>query len=318
MHRRAFMGVLGAGIVATCSVSKAQSPTTRIIVGATPGGGTDTVARVLAAELGRVLGETFVVENRPGAGGNIAAQEVARATPDGRTLLMCYTSHAINATLYPKLSFDPVKSFTPISHVANAPSILLAHPSVKADNVAQLIALAKAEPGVLSVALPGIGSAGHLGAEVIKLQAGIDILSVPYKGTAPAMNDLLGGQVSLMFAGAALAKGQLAAKTLKPLGVSSAQRMAEFPEIAPIADTLPGYDFNAWYGLLGPAGVDGAQTQRLSQAAAQVLSNPEIKQRLLDEGLQAIGSTPDDFQHFVESEIVRWGKVVKASGARAG
>jgi len=166
--------------------------------------------------------------------------------------------------------------------------------------------------------LPGIGSAGHLGAEVIKLQAGIDVLSVPYKGTAPAMNDLLGGQVSLMFAGAALAKGQLAAKSLKALGVSSAHRMTEFPSIPPIADTLPGYDFNAWYGLLGPAGVDAAQTQRLSQATAQVLGDAAIKKRLLDEGLQAVGSTPDEFQQFVENEIVRWGKVVQASGARAG
>lgn len=318
MHRRTFMGVLGAGVLATCRVATAQTPTTRLVVGATPGGGTDTVARVLAAELGRVLGETFVVENRAGAGGNIAAQEVARSAPDGRTLLMCYTSHAINATLYAKLPFDPIKSFTPISHVANAPSILLAHPSLKANNVAELIELAKAEPGTLSIALPGIGSAGHLGAEVIKLQAGIDLLSVPYKGTAPAINDLLGGQVNLLFAGAALAKGQLAAKTLKALGVSSAQRMTEYPDIPPIADTLPGYDFSAWYGLLGPAGVDPAQSQRLAQATAQVLSDPAIKQRLLDEGLQSVGSTPEAFQSFVESEIESWGKVVKASGAQTG
>lgn len=318
MHRRTFMGVLGAGALAVSGLATAQAPTTRVIVGATPGGGTDTVARVLSAELGRLLGETFLVENRAGAGGNIAAQEVARATPDGRTLLLCYTSHAINASLYPKLPFDPVKSFTPISHVANAPSILLAHPSVKADNVEQLIALAKAEPGALNMALPGIGSAGHLGAEVIKLQAGIDVLSVPYKGTAPAMNDLIGGQVNLMFAGAALAKGQLAAKTLKALGVSSAQRMTEYPDIPPIADTLPGYDFSAWYGLLGPAGMDAAQTQRLAQATAQVLGDATIKQRLLDEGLQTVGSNPEDFERFVQSEIVRWGKVVQASGARAG
>ncbi|MVW70674.1 hypothetical protein GOQ25_03945 [Bordetella sp. 15P40C-2] len=189
------------------------------------GGGTDTVARVLAAEIGNRLGETFLVENRPGAGGNIAAQEVARSANDGRTLLMCYTSHAINATLYPKLPFDSVKDFTPISHVANAPSFLLAHPSVNANNMTELIALAKTQPGALSIALPGIGSAGHLCAEVIKLQSGVDMLSVPYKGTAPAMNDLLGGQVNLLFAGAALAKGQLAAKSVKALGVSSAQRM---------------------------------------------------------------------------------------------
>ncbi|MCD0502791.1 tripartite tricarboxylate transporter substrate binding protein [Bordetella petrii] len=318
MHRRTFMGALGAGALAASGLARAQAPTTRVVVGATPGGGTDTVARLLAAELGRVLGETFVVENRPGAGGNIAAQEVARAAPDGRTLLMCYTSHAINATLYPKLPFDPVKSFTPISHVADAPSILVAHPSVQADNVQEMIALAKADPGALSMALPGIGSAGHLGAEVIKMQAGIDLLLVPYKGTAPALNDVIGGQVSMMFAGAALAKGQLAAKTVKALGVSSAQRMAEFPGIPPIADTLPGYDFSAWYGLLGPAGVDAAQAQRLSQAAGQILGDAAIKRRLLDEGLIAVGDTPADFQGFLQAQIDRWGKVVKDSGARAG
>ncbi|MBO9356269.1 tripartite tricarboxylate transporter substrate binding protein [Bordetella petrii] len=318
MQRRTFMGALGAGALAVSGLAKAQPATTRIIVGATPGGGTDTVARTLAAEMGRVLGETFVVDNRPGAGGNIAAQEIARARPDARNLLMCYTSHAINATLYPDLPFDPVKDFTPITHVANAPSILLAHPSVAAGNVAELIALAKAKPGVLSMALPGIGSAGHLGAEVIKMQAGVDLLLVPYKGTAPAMNDLIGGQVDLMFAGAALAQGQLQAGTLKPLGVSSARRMEEFPDIPPIADTLPGYDFSAWYGLLGPAGMDAGQASRLSDAARTVLSDAKIKRRLLDEGLIAVGSTPAGFQQFLQTEIARWGKVVRASGARAG
>lgn len=318
MQRRAFMGMFGAGALLASGAVKAQASATRIIVGATPGGGTDTVARLLAAELGRVLGETFVVDNRPGAGGNIAAQEIARAAPDGRSLLMCYTSHAINATLYPKLPFDPVKDFTPVSHVADAPSILLAHGSVAANNMAELIALAKSEPGRLTMAMPGIGSAGHLGAEVIKLQAGVDILLVPYKGTAPAMTDLLGGQVSMMFAGAALAKGQLKAKVLKPLGISSAQRMSEYPDIAPIADTLPGYDFSAWYGLLGPAGMDPARTERLSQAVAQILNDAAIKRRLLDEGLLAQGGSTAEFEGFLQGEIDRWGKIVKASGASVG
>ncbi|WP_236844177.1 tripartite tricarboxylate transporter substrate binding protein [Bordetella sp. 02P26C-1] len=309
---------MGAGALAACGVSIAQTPTTRIIVGATPGGGTDTVARVLAAEIGNRLGETFVVDNRPGAGGNIAAQEVARSTNDGRTLLMCYTSHAINATLYPKLPFDSVKDFTPISHVANAPSFLLAHPSVPARDMTELIALAKTRPGELSIALPGIGSAGHLCAEVIKLQTGVDMLSVPYKGTAPAMNDLLGGQINLMFAGAALAKGQLAAKSVKALGVSSAQRMVGFESIPPIADTLPGYDFSAWYGLLGPAGMNATRTERLSQVTAEILGDPSIKERLLGEGLISVGGSPQDFQRFVETEISNWGKIVQASGASAG
>jgi len=312
------MGAMGAGMLAASGLARAQGVPTRIIVGATPGGGTDTVARLLAAELGRVTGENFVVENRPGAGGNIAAQAVAHAEPDGRTLLVCYTSHAINATLYPNLPFDPVKDFSPISYVATAPSILLAHPSVKANTLPELIALAKSEPGKLNMALPGIGSAGHLGGEILKMEAGIDLVMVPYKGTAPAMSDLLGGQVQLMFAGAALAKGQVQGKTLKPLGISSAKRMENYPDIPPIADTLPGYDFSAWYGVLGPKGMDPKRVAQLSQASVKVLSQPENKKRLMDEGMIATGSTPEEFSTFIQKEVARWGQAVKASGATAG
>ncbi|SAI68931.1 lipoprotein [Bordetella ansorpii] len=318
MHRRSFMGAMGAGMLAASGLARAQDAPTRIIVGATPGGGTDTVARLLAAELGRMMGGTFVVENKPGAGGNIAAQAVANAAPDGRTLLVCYTSHAINASLYPNLPFDPVKDFSPVSSVATAPSILLAHPSVPANTVPELIALAKKEPGKLNMALPGIGSAGHLGGEVLKQQAGIDMVMVPYKGTAPAMTDLLGGQVQLMFAGAALAKGQIQARTLRPLGISSARRMENYPDIPPIADTLPGYDFSAWYGLLGPKGMDPKRVAQLSRATVKVLSEPGNKKRLMDEGLITTGGTPEQFSAFVREEVVRWGKVVQASGARAG
>lgn len=318
MDRRSFMGALGAGMAAASGLAHAQGGPTRIIVGATPGGGTDTVARMLAAQLGKYLPGTYVVDNRPGAGGNIAAQTVAHAEPDGRTLLVCYTSHAINATLYGNLAFDPVKSFQPIAYVASAPSILVAHPSVQADDVPQLIALAKSRPGALNIALPGIGSAGHLCAEVLKQQAKVDLVLVPYKGTAPAMTDVLGGQVQLMFAGAALARPQLQGKTLKALGVSSAQRMETLPGIPPIADTLPGYDFNAWYGLLGPAGMDRGLAERLSEATGRILADPGNRSRLMDEGLIATGSTPQGFHDFLVTEVDRWGKVVKASGARAG
>ncbi|ARP79956.1 MFS transporter [Bordetella genomosp. 8] len=318
MDRRSFMGALGAGMAAASGLARAQGGPTRIIVGATPGGGTDTVARMLAAQLANYVPGTYVVDNRPGAGGNIAAQAVAHAEPDGRTLLVCYTSHAINATLYGNLSFDPVKSFQPIAYVASAPSILVAHPSVRANNVKELIALAQARPGTLNIALPGIGSAGHLCAEVLKEETKVDLVLVPYKGTAPAMTDVLGGQVQLMFAGAALARPQLEGKTLKALGVSSARRMEILPAIPPIADTLPGYDFNAWYGLLGPAGMDGGLADRLSAATGRILADPANRKRLMDEGLIATGSTPDGFRQFLVTEVNRWGQVVKASGARAG
>ena len=316
MQRRNFVGALA--LASTIPVwARAQAAPVRIVVGAPPGGGTDTLARTIAAQLTQTMGGTYVVENRPGGGGNIAASYVAKAAPDGQTLLMCYTSHAINATLYPELNFDPVKDFTPLSHVANAPSVLCAKPDFAADNIEELIALAKQSPGSLNIALPGIGSAGHLGAEVLKTMANVDMVSVPYKGTAQALNDVLAGQVQLTFAGLALAGGQLTGKKLKALGVSSAEPLAGFPEIPPIARTLPGYDFSAWYGLLGPAGMEPALADAYSAGTRKALENPQVRARMLNEGLLATGSTVEEFRTVLATEIDRWGKIVKASGATA-
>ena len=315
MQRRHFLASMAA---AAAFPAWSQSAPVRIVVGATPGGGTDTLARTIAAEMSSLLGGTFVVENKPGAGGNIAASYVANAEPDGRTLLMCYTSHAINATLYPDLAFDPVKDFKPVCYVASAPSILCARSNLGASNMAECIALAKQSPGTLNIALPGIGSAGHLGAEMLKTMAGIDMVSVPYKGTAPAMNDVLAGQVDMMFAGLALARGQLDARRLKALGLSTATPIAAYPDIQPINNTLPGYDFTAWYGLLGPAGMERTVADDYAAGVRKGLENEGVRTRLNSEGLLATGSTPDAFQAFLIEEIERWGKVVKASGATAG
>ena len=317
MERRHFLASMAAATILP-TWAHAQSTPVRIVVGAPPGGGTDSLARTLAAELSRIAGGTFLVENRPGAGGNIAAQYVANAAPDGSTLLLCYTSHAINATLYSNLGFDPVSSFTPVSYVASAPSILCAHPSVAANDMPGLIALARQSPGKLNIALPGIGSAGHLGAEVLKMMAGIDMVSVPYKGTAPAMNDVVGGQVDMMFAGLALARGQLDDKRLKPLGLSSRDPLADFPQAIPIDRTLPGYDFSAWYGLLGPAGMDKRIADAYSVGVREGLENEKSRNRLRHEGMLVTASTPESFNTFLASEIQRWGAVVKASGATAG
>ena len=317
MDRRQFLASMAAASILP-AWAHAQSAPVRIVVGAPPGGGTDTLARTLAAEMSRILGSTFVVENRPGAGGNIAAQYVANAAPDGSTLLLCYTSHAINATLYSDLGFDPVKAFTPVSHVATAPSILCAHPSLAADDIPGLIALARQSPGKLNIALPGIGSAGHLGAEVLKMMAGIDMVSVPYKGTAPAMNDVVGGQVDMMFAGLALARGQLNDKRLKSLGLSSRDPLADFPQAIPIDRTLPGYDFSAWYGLLGPAGMDGKIANAYSESVQKGLESEKFRSRMRHEGMLVTATTPESFNTFIGNEIQRWGAVVKASGATAG
>ncbi len=319
MQRRSFLASIGATAMLGVGCNTwAQGAPTRIVVGAPPGGGTDTVARALAQGLSNVMGGNFIVENKPGAGGNIAAQYVANADRDGKTLLLCYTSHAINPTLYPDLTFDAVKSFSPISYVASAPSILIANPKLPANNIPELIALAKKEPGKLNLGMPGIGSAGHLAGEVLKLQAHIDIVTVPYKGTAPAIADVVAGQIDMMFAGLALAGGQIKGKNVKALGVSSKDRVAAYPDITPIAETLPGYDFNAWYGLLGPAGMDDKLVAQLADASRKIIQGEAMRERLLTEGLIATGSTPDEFKSFLGTEITRWGKVVKASGAKAG
>jgi len=319
MERRHFLASIIAGSMAAASAkSWAQGASTRIIVGAPPGGGTDTVARSLAKAMSEIMGTSFVVENRPGAGGNIAASFVANAAPDGNTLLLCYTSHAINATLYPSLPFDPVADFSPLSYVASAPSILIAHPKFAANTIPELIELARARPGQLNIGMPGIGSAGHLAAEVLKLQTGVDIVTVPYKGTAPALNDVVAGQIDMMFAGLALAGNQIKAGHVKALGVSSIKRVGAYPDIVPIAETLPGYDFNAWYGLLGPAGMDAARSADIAQAARTAMRGAALRERLATEGLIATGSTPEEFKAFLATEITRWGKVVTESGAKAG
>ncbi|MBS0452254.1 MAG: tripartite tricarboxylate transporter substrate binding protein [Proteobacteria bacterium] len=288
----------------------------RILVGAPAGGSTDTLARSLAASMGPVLGRTVVVENRPGAGGNIAAELVARAAPDGNTLLMSFTSHAINATLYPSLPFDPVKDFTALTCVATSPSILVANPSVPAKDVRELIALAKQKPGQLNFAIGAVGSSLHMAGEAFKLQSGVDIVNIPYKGTAPAVQDLLAGQVQLMFAAVGNVKAHIQAGKLKALGVTTAKRLPAFPDVPAIAEVLPGYESSAWFGLFGPARMAADASRKISDAAREALQQPDMRQRLETEGAIPVGNSPEQFSAFVQGEIVRWAKVVKFSGAK--
>ena len=293
-----------------------QGATTRIFVGAPAGGSTDTLARTLAQELSRLLGKTVVVENRPGAGGNIAADSVAKSAPDGNTLLMSFTSHAINASLYPTLPFDPIKDFTPLTCVATSPSILIAHPSVAAKDVRELIALAKAKPGKLNFAIGAVGSSLHLAGDLFKMQSGSYIVNIPYRGTAPAIQDVIAGQVELMFAAVGNAQAHIKAGKLKALGVTSSRRLAAFPDVPAIAEVLPGYESSAWFGLFGPPRMSTELTKRISDAARQAIATPDVRRRLETEGAIAVGNSPEEFANFVQSEITRWAKVVKFSGAR--
>lgn len=288
----------------------------RLLVGVPAGGSTDTIARALASDMGRSLGRTVIVENRPGAGGNIAADAVAKAAPDGNTLLMSFTSHAINATLYPSLPFDPLKDFTPITLVATAPALLVAHPEFAAKDLRALIDLAKAQPGKLNFAVGAVGSSLHMAGDAFKMRAGLFIVNIPYRGTAPAMADVLAGQVSLMFAPMVTAQTQVRAGKLRALAVTSTNRLPALPDVPAIAEVLPGFESSAWFGLFGPARLPPEVLKRVNDAAREAVNRPEVRKRLEGEGLQLVGNTPQEFSRFVESEIQRWRVVVKYSGAK--
>ena len=288
----------------------------RILVGAPAGGSTDTMARAVAHAMGQQLGRTVVVDNRPGAGGNLAAEAVARAAPDGQTLLMSFTSHAINASLYPRLPFDPVKDFTPLTLVSTSPSVLVAHPSLPANNVAELVALAKAKPGQLNFAIGALGSSLHLAGEAFKLKAGVFIVNIPYRGTAPAVQDVLAGQVELMFAAVGNVQQHIRAGKLKALAVTSPQRLAALPDVPALAETLAGYESSAWFGLFGPAKMASELMRTWSDAARAAVQSPEVRRRIEAEGATPVGSSPQEFGRFVVADIARWREVVKYSGAK--
>jgi len=300
--------------------SWAQSPLAnapvRILVGAPAGGSTDTMARAVAHAMGQQLGRTVVVENRPGAGGNLAAEAVARAAPDGLTLLMSFTSHSINASLYPRLPFDPVKDFTPLTMVSTSPSVLVAHPSLPAKNVAELVALAKIQPGKLNFAIGALGSSLHLAGEAFKLKAGVYIVNIPYRGTAPAVQDVLAGQVELMFAAVGNVQQHIRAGKLKALGVTSAQRLPSLPDVPAIADILPGFESSAWFGLFGPAKLPPDLLHTWSDAARAAVQSPDVRRRIEAEGATPVGNSPQEFARFVVTDIARWREVVKFSGAK--
>ncbi len=290
-------------------------PPLRIVVGAPPGGSTDTLARELAREMAPLLGRTVIVENKSGAGGNLAADAVAKAAPDGNTLLLSFTSHTINATLYPRLPFDLVADFTPLTMVATSPSVLVAHPAQPYNSVKELIAHAKPRPGQLNFAIGGIGSSLHLAGEAFKLQAGVFIVNIPYRGTAPAVADVLAGNVPLMFAAVGNVRSLVAAGRLKALAVTSRQRLAQLPGVPTVAETLPGFESQAWFGLFGPARMAAEQVQRLSDAARTAVKSEGMRRRVESDGGTPVGNTPAEFAPFVKADVPRWAQLVRYAGA---
>jgi tripartite-type tricarboxylate transporter receptor subunit TctC len=289
----------------------------RLILPFPPGGSTDIVARLIGQKLTESWGQPVLIENRPGAGGNIAAETAARAAPDGYTLFQVNVANAIGATLYPKLPYDLITSFAPVIQLATTPYVLLAHPTVPAKNTAELIALAKARPGQLNYASAGGGSATHLSGELLKSMAGVNIVHVPYKGTGPAVTALLSGEVDLYFATVPAALPLVEAKKLRALGVTSARRSPLMRDVPAIAEAgLKGYETSTWHGILAPAATPADIVVKLNAEIARTLAQPAVRERLVGQGLDPVGGTPEQFGAYLKTEISKWAVVVKASGAR--
>ena len=290
----------------------------RVVVPFPPGGGTDLMARSVMQKLGETLGTTVVIDNRGGAGGSIGSEIVAKSPADGYTLLIISGAHAINPSIYPKLPYDSVRDFAPVTMFTSGPALLVVHPSVPAKSVKELIALAKSRPGQLNYASAGIGTPPHLSGELFKTMAGVDMVHVPYKGNGPAYTDLIGGQVTVMFPNVSTATAHVRAGKLRALAVTTKNRTAIAPELPTISEAgVPGYDVSSWYGLLAPAGTPPAVVSKLQREIARVLRLPDVSEKLTSQGLDLVGNTPDEFAAIIKSEIVKWAKVAKASGARA-
>lgn len=291
----------------------------RFVVPFPPGGPLDISARLIGSRLAERFGQPVLVDNRPGAGGSLGAQLVARSAGDGYTLLMgALSTHAVNPYLYPAVGYDAVRDFTPVTLVANVPNVLVVHPSVKADSVQALVALARARPGGLAFASGGSGSGGHLAGELLKTAAKIELVHVPYKGAAPALADLVGGQVPMMFDNLASALPQVRAGKVRALAVTTRTRSAFLPELPTMQEAgVPGFDISTWFGVFAPAGLPAPILDRLHRAIVDSLQLPEVRERLATFGSEPVGNTPAQFAAFIRAEQPKYARIIRDSGARA-
>ena len=312
--------VLVIALIAISAAHAQQYPAKplRLVVPFPPGGGTDTLARVYGQKLGESLGQQVLIDNRPGGGTNIGAEIAAKAPPDGYTALMGNIAHAINVTLYKKLSYDLVKDFAPVTLLASTPNILVVHPSIPVKSVKELIALAKSRPGQLDYASSGSGSSSHLAAELFDSMAGVRMTHIPYKGGGPAVVALVGGQVSVGFATTPSVIAHIKSGKIRGLAVTTAQRSPSTPDLPTMSEAgVSGYEAGTWYGLLVPTGTSRDIVMRLHDESIKLLKQPDVKERLDTAGFELIGNSPEQFATFIRSEIAKWAKVIKASGARA-
>ena len=310
--------ILVTGIAPAQGAESYPARAVRMVVGFPPGGTTDIMGRIAAQKLSDTFGQQVIVDNRPGAGGNIATELVARAAPDGYTLLASPGSTlTINPSLYAKLGFDTLRDFAPVTILAEVPNLLVVHPSLPARSVKELIALARSRPGQLNYASTGAGQSTHLSMELFKSMARVDLNHVPYKGSAPALTDLIGGQVTLMFDNMPTALPHAKSGRLRPLAVSTARRAAVFPELPTVAEAaLPGFEVSVWFGILAPAQTPRDLVQRLNGVLAKALQASDVKTRLADQGAEAVGNTPEQFTDVIRADLAKWAKVIQAAGIR--
>jgi tripartite-type tricarboxylate transporter receptor subunit TctC len=322
--RRAFVlggvaaaAAVGLGPAAVLAQTAFPTKPITIVVPFTAGGTTDILARVVGLHMGTTLGQPVIVDNRAGAGGNIGSQLVARAAPDGYTILMgTVGTHAINQSLYKTMPFDPIKDFAPLSRVAMVPNLLVANPGQPYRTVKELIAYVKANPGKVSYASSGNGTSIHLSAELFKQMAGVEMQHVPYRGSAPAVADLLGGQTAIMFDNMPSAIPHVKGDKLRALAVTTSRRSPALPDVPTVAEAgVPGYEATSWFGLLAPAGTPADVVARLNGAIVKALADPEVQKKLAEQGAETHGEKPEQFAAFIQSETAKWGKVVKQSGA---
>jgi tripartite-type tricarboxylate transporter receptor subunit TctC len=322
MKRRQFLKFTAASIVLPTGslISWAQAHPTqpvRIIVGFAPGGPQDIMARLVGQWLSDRMGQSFIVENRPGASGNIGAEAVVRAPPDGHTLLLCGPGNVINATLYDKLSFNFPFDFAPVASIATVPLALLVNPSVPAETVPAFIAYAKSNPGRVTMASAGIGTPQHVSGELFKMMTGVTMLHVPYRGVAPALTDLIGGQVQAMFDTTPASIEYIRAGRLRALAVTTTTRSEVLPGTPTIATFVPGYEANSWYGIAAPKNTPAEIVDRLNKEIGAAVADPKFKARLAELGATALARSPGEFARLIADEAEKWSKVVRFSGAKA-
>jgi tripartite-type tricarboxylate transporter receptor subunit TctC len=289
----------------------------RLVVGFAPGGGNDITARLMAQWLSEHLGQPLVIENRPGAGTNVATEAVVNATPDGYTILFVSPTAAINATLYEKLNFNFIRDLTPIAGIMSIPNVMVVNPSVPAKTVPEFIAYAKANPGKVNVASPGVGTSVHLAAELFKMMTGVDMVHVAYKGSAPSLTDLLGGQVQVSFATMPASIEFIRSGRLRALAVTTATRSPVLPDVPTVGEFVPGYEVSTWYGLCARAGTPAEAIAKINNEINAALADPTMKVRLADLGGIPIAGSPGDFGKLIADETEKWAKVIRRAGIRA-